>query len=280
VTMVDGRLTNINRGPTLRHTYLSELTKTRELLAVSAGASLESVFACDASLYSSSAFAGDNFLLVGDAASTIDPLSSFGVKKALASAWLAAAAIGTALAHPERQTASFTLFARREREMYASYFNRSRDYAREAAERHRSDFWSARAEAVLPADQADGHAGTAVDTARVHAAFERLKSASMMNLRLSNLAALVPRGVVRADTIEIEDAFLIEQSGEELRFVADVDVVALARLAPGHRDVASLYSAYSSRHGSVPLPNLLTALSVLLAHGVLTEAAPTTLSVG
>lgn len=280
VTMVDGGLTNISRGPTLGDTYLGELRKTRELVALSAGATLERVFACDASLYSSSAFAGDNFVLVGDAASTIDPLSSFGVKKALASAWLAAAAVGTALAHPERQTVAIALFASREREMYASYFSRSRGYAREAAGRHHSAFWSARADAELPTDQSLDPAPTIVDTARVRAAFERLKSAAFMDVRLSETAAVVPFGVVRAGEIAVEEAFLIKQSGEELRFVADVDVVALARLAPGYRHVAELYSVYSRQQGPIPLPNLLTALSVLLAHGVLLERTPTSLSVG
>ena len=39
--------------------------------------------------------ASDLHLLAGDAGSFIDPLSSAGVKKALASAWLAAVAVST-----------------------------------------------------------------------------------------------------------------------------------------------------------------------------------------
>jgi flavin-dependent dehydrogenase len=279
VTMVDGGTTNISRGATLRDTYLSELQKTRELSALSTGASLESVFACDASLYSSTAFAGDQFVLVGDAASTIDPLSSFGVKKALASAWLAAVAVGTALAHPERQTLALDLFARREREMYASYFRRSSDYAKEAAGRHGSRFWSARAAAELTEDQRGTEPGEVVDRTRLQAAFDRLKAASSLELQLSESFTLVPGAVVRGDEILIEDALLIEASRPPLRFVADVDVVALARLAPQHRQVADLYAAYAVRHGAIALPNLLTALSVLLACDVLVGRAATSVSV-
>jgi hypothetical protein len=101
-----------------------------------------------------------------------------------------------------------------------------------------------------------------------------------MELRFNESASVVPFGVVRAGEILIEEAFLIVETGAELRFVADVDVVALARMAPAYRHVAELYSVYSRHHGPVPLPNLLTALSVLLAHGVLLERAPTTLSIG
>jgi flavin-dependent dehydrogenase len=279
VTMVDGGTTSISRGPTLTDTYLGELRKTRELSALSGAGTLESVFACDASLYSSSAFAGSNFVLAGDAASTIDPLSSFGVKKALASAWLAAVAIATALAHPERQVLALDLFARRERQMYASYFQRSCDYAREAAGRHHSAFWSARAAAELPIDQRCSPPGEVTDRSRLEAAFARLKAAPTMNLTVSDRIALVPCGVVRADEIAVEESYVIDETAEPLRFVAGVDVVALARLAPACHHVTDLYSEYARRHGPVPLPNLLTALSVLLAHGVLIERLPTTLSV-
>lgn len=59
-------------------------------------------------------------LLVGDAGSFVDPLSSAGVKKALASGWLAAVAVHTALVRPAMRDAAFRFFAAREREMYAS----------------------------------------------------------------------------------------------------------------------------------------------------------------
>jgi hypothetical protein len=279
VTMVDGGTTNISRGPTLQHTYLGELQKTRELAALSRGARLTGVFACDASLYSSTAFSGPNFVLAGDAASTIDPLSSFGVKKALASAWLAAVAVGTALRHPGRRALALDLFAARERQMYASYFQRSCDYAREAAGRHPSAFWSARAEAVLPPDQRDLSQQDGVDRARVQAAFEWLKASPSIDLQVSGRASLVPVGVVRGDEVAAEEAFLIAGTGGQLRFVADIDVVALAPLAAEHRQVDQIYRAYADRHGEVALPKILTALSVLVAHGLLVSRIETTLSV-
>jgi flavin-dependent dehydrogenase len=74
VTMVDAATTSLTRGPTLRDTYLNELKKTRQLDALRAAAALDAVFACDASLYDAHTYAGKTFMLVGDAASTIDPL--------------------------------------------------------------------------------------------------------------------------------------------------------------------------------------------------------------
>jgi hypothetical protein len=42
---------------------------------------LERAWACDASVHHATRYGGANFVLVGDAASFIEPLSSFGVKK-------------------------------------------------------------------------------------------------------------------------------------------------------------------------------------------------------
>lgn len=64
---------------------------------------------------------GDRFLLVGDAVSAIDPLSSFGVKKALASGWMAAAVTNTSLRNEAMRGPALELYDRREREAYSSY---------------------------------------------------------------------------------------------------------------------------------------------------------------
>ena len=104
VAMVDGTTTRLERGPTLESTYRAELSKATQLDALRAGAVLQQVWVCDASLYSSSVYGDSNFLLVGDAGSFIDPLSSFGVKKALASASVGAVAVHTCLRHPDRES--------------------------------------------------------------------------------------------------------------------------------------------------------------------------------
>src|SRR6185369_12243561 len=85
-------------------------------------------WACDASLYHSEAYAGPQFFLVGDAGSFIDPLSSFGVKKALASAWLAAVAAHTSLLDSGRQNVARDFFSNWERSIYTTHLRRSRDF--------------------------------------------------------------------------------------------------------------------------------------------------------
>ena len=77
-------------------------------------------WAVTASMYTSSKVAPGRALLVGDAASFADPMSSYGVKKALASGWLAAIVVNTSIRTPELAATAADFFSRRERAMYRS----------------------------------------------------------------------------------------------------------------------------------------------------------------
>src|SRR5262249_33718078 len=112
-------------------------------------ATLEDVWACDATTYSSSRYAGPQYLLVGDAGSFVDPLSSFGVKKALASAWVAATVVNTCLTHPELERQALDFYTAGERDLYAQHASQSRTFAREAAARYPDAFWIERASAAV-----------------------------------------------------------------------------------------------------------------------------------
>lgn len=77
--------------------------------------------ACDASWHCAGSFAEPGMLLVGDAGSVIDPLSSQGVYKALCSAMSAAVVINTCLKRPELATAALEFFNDEERRTYDGY---------------------------------------------------------------------------------------------------------------------------------------------------------------
>jgi halogenation protein CepH len=259
--MVDGATTRTSRGPTIAHTYVAELHKTRHLRTLTADAELEHAWACDASMYSAHAFSGPNFVLVGDAAACIDPLSSFGVKKALASAWLAAVALHTALIDPQRQDVAFDFFAAREREVYATELARTEQYAMRAYEHHGHDFWSARAR-----DRA-ANADDQQRIASMRAAHERLRATPSVDLRWSGRARLVRQPLVRGREIVLDDAVAIGASA--MRFAAGVDLVVLGNIAGRHRQVPALYDEYCRVQGPVSLPQFLSGLSLLVAEGAL-----------
>ena len=116
--MIDPQRSDLARGGSARDVYLSEIGKTRVFKRLLATASLiTGPSGWDASTYGAREYAGDDWLLVGDAGSFIDPLSSAGVKKALASGWLAAVAVHTCLKTPSMRRACAGFLRAREREI-------------------------------------------------------------------------------------------------------------------------------------------------------------------
>jgi flavin-dependent dehydrogenase len=293
--MLDASTTRITRGR-IEEAYRAELAKTRELhaLMTTSGAELRHVWACDASLYAAEAYAGPGFLLVGDAGSFIDPLSSFGVKKALASAWLAAIAVHTCLAHPDREAVALDFFTRWERQVYASNLERTRDFARAAHAQHPSAFWATRADSLVSDDAATATEAAATDAGaaaseavdapvdeaallqspEVQAAFDRVKRSPAIDLAWAAHLRFEPRAVIRDREIVLEDAVPLRAARTSLRYLAGVDLVKLGDMACHHRQVSDLYEAYCRTHTPVSLPGFLGSLSVLLAHGILTARDP------
>jgi len=239
--------------------YGDVLAATHAMRALVSGATLERTFACDASLYRSDRYAGSGFFLVGDAGSFIDPLSSFGVKKALASAWMAAVAAHTCLVDASRADAAIAFFDRWERGVYDEHLRRSRDFARAAVSAHPHPFWTRRADVHV--DAAD-----TADERSVRDAFERIKDADEIAFAMASDVRVEAQPVVRGREIVLEPAFVGRPA---LRFAADVDLVALARVACRHRRVPDVYDAYCRASAPAPLPNVMSGLSLLVARGIL-----------
>lgn len=274
--MVDGASPRRD-GRALSEAYRAEIGKSAAMAEALREATLQRVWACDASTYGASCCGGKGFLFVGDAASFIDPLSSFGVKKALASAWLAAVVTNTCLVDAARMAAAIGFFANWEREVSATHAQRSREFAREAAARFPSRFWLDRAAGDRSAGGPNAREEPAVDPVDVRAALRRIRERDTLELSLDERVVFASRPLVRGREIVIEEALSTPPAAPDhdstgaTRFVENVDVVALARLAGRHRSVPDLFAAYCEYCGPAPLPNVLGALSWLMAAGVLRQ---------
>jgi flavin-dependent dehydrogenase len=238
--------------------YSDAIAKTAALRRLLDGAVLRHEWACDASLYYSAAYAGPQFFLVGDAGSFIDPLSSFGVKKALASAWLVAVAAHTSLLDSGRQTVARDFFSNWERGVYATHLRRSRDFARAALAEHPSAFWAARADVEIPAPSDDEDD---IPTGPV-----RFGTTSVLALKYADEVRFEDRPVVRGREIVLEKAF-----AGGIRFAQHVDLVTLAEIACQSNRVPDLFEKYCQRCAPVPLPNIVGGLSLLVDRGILDE---------
>lgn len=146
--MIDQRHTDLERA-SLDEMLDAELARTRRVGPLREGCEpVGAAWACPASLYSSRRFGRTGLLLAGDAGSFIDPLSSFGVKKALSSGWLAGVVVHTALVDHAMTETAVAFFDRREREVYRRYREISAAFFEEGAAAYGTGFWTERAKAA------------------------------------------------------------------------------------------------------------------------------------
>ena len=274
--MVDPTTTPLANRDGLHQSYLDQLARTRSLAPLVKDARLlPPVFARDASPYTARAFAEPGVLLVGDAGSFVDPLSSFGVKKALASAWLASVVVRSVLENPSIADAALQLFNARERAMYDSLRRSAAALARDASSAHPTTFWESRAS---PASESDLTMEPDVAALRADAdvvrAFSDLRTGhGPLRLRLTADVPRVARAIVRENRVTVEDHLVVPDFPEGLRYVRNVDLVRLSELAPAFDDVPDLFDAYNRFAPPVPLPDFLGALSLLIGKGIVEQSA-------
>jgi flavin-dependent dehydrogenase len=257
--MVDPQRSALARGGSSKDVYLAEIAKTRVFSRLIAGASLvDGPRGWDASQYRAREYAGDGWLLAGDAGSFIDPLSSAGVKKALASAWLAAIVAHTCLVNPAMRSHALEFFSAREREIELHLSRESRRFLVDASGRHRRPFWDERADENT--EQPD-------DSESVQRAFEQLKSRDEWHAAVGPGTTVEPRPIIRGREIVLEPHLVSRSAPQGIRYLRGIDMVAIVELAPLSRSVPDLYEACVKRVGSMPLHDFLFAVAAAVARG-------------
>lgn len=273
--MLDADRTTIRKSD-LERLYSEELQKARSVWARLAGSkTLGPVWACDASVYDCVKAFDGNALLVGDAASFVEALSSGGVKKALSSAWTASVVINTCLAHPAMCDTAKEFHDRRERQVFGEYARWSTEFFREAADVYGDPFWTTRAEF----GSAVASGGTPSDfdlerDANMRTTFERLRQMASICLAAGPSLAFADAAVIEDREVVLREGVVVSGYETPLRFAAGVNLPELIRLAPGCRDLPSLAEAYERRVAAVDPRELLIGLSFLVTRGSLSLSEP------
>jgi flavin-dependent dehydrogenase len=252
--MVNPIESHLLRGRGIEAAYAAELARTRAFRKIFARGRMEGTpWGRDASPYTSREFGGPRFLLVGDAGSFIDPLSSFGVKKAMVSAWRAAVVANTCLRRPPMQETALRYFAEREREM--------QNHHREQAAHWLSEETGGSTEAQPEFMQSDA--------GEVERALEGLRRRKSIRLQRGESVKTCERAGIEGREVLLRDALITPGNAAPLDFVANVNVVRLVEMAPDHRHVPDLFESYNRACGPAELPDFLMALATLVAKGVL-----------
>ena len=224
-------------------------------------------FARDASSYDATRVTDDGVLLIGDAASFIDPLSSYGIKKAFASAWLASVVVHTALVDDAMRSAALELFERRERAVIDALRRRFAELSGSTGDPS-SDFWRKRSTADA-GDDGDADVSTLRDDPDVRSAFDAIRRREAISLSQSAALERVNRPTVSGDRVVLEEHLVVPAFRHGVRYLRNVDLAAIVTLAPRYAQVPDLYEAYLRAAPPAPLPDFLGALSVLVGKGIL-----------
>ncbi len=273
--MLNPSLSELPGRSQLEAAYRAELARTRMLRELVGEATLsEPPWGCDASPYSAHQVAGDGALLVGDAASFVDPLSSFGVKKALASSWLAAVVVHTSLLDSRMASAALAFYSERERAMYEHLQRQAAGLSREASGAHETEFWRERADLVFDQSPQDVGADVAALGAdpRVLGAFEELKRRASVSLQPSGSLRTTERATVRGGRVVLDTHLIAQHAPNGVRYYRNVDLLVIAELAPRYQQVPDLFDAYNRNAPPAALPDFLGALSTLIGLDMLTLA--------
>jgi flavin-dependent dehydrogenase len=253
--------------------YAEELGNTRQLRALVSGATpCGGPWATDASSYDAERTAGRGIVLAGDAATFVDPLSSYGVKKALASGWLAAVVVNTCLHEPSLEGEALSFHETRERVMYDSLTQQSAELAREAGIAHDHPFWQDRASPGAAGQAGDPDIAALRGDPDVVGAFEAIRRAPVLRLRPTRGLRRVEKPVVRGNRIALQPHLEAPAFPDGIRYLRGVDLVAIVELAGGFEQVPDLYEAYQRTAAPVAMPDFLGALSVLLGKGLVERA--------
>jgi flavin-dependent dehydrogenase len=278
--MIDPAATRLERAGGREGLYRAEVAKTRLIGGLLEGATLTTVpWACAAGTYGARRYTGRNFLLAGDAGAFLDPLSSAGVKKALASGCLAGIVVNTCLAEEQRSALALGLYEEHERSVHAHHAARAAAFYAEAATAHDHTYWHARAEpgaAVADAVEAV-KAGTPLDLARdprFVASLAALRRTPDVRLRPAAALARVARPSVLGREVVAVDYLATAAAPGGVRYFGSVELPALVDAAAAHPAVPDLFAAYDrARPGAEPR-DLVGALSVLVAYGMLVPTEP------
>ena len=262
--LMRGRLRDFYVGE-LRHAgYVSGLLSAARLVAG------PHVF--DASLYTARGFTTRRSLLAGDAGLTIDPLSSEGVRKALASAVSGAAVVNTILRRPAMRNHAAALYDAAQRDTYDDHYRQSVRYHAEEGRWPESPFWQRRRGAPLPEPAAPpaSPSGASVE-------FSPFEARPVSHLSVAPEAVVREQPVIEGAYVELRPVVVTPRYPRGLRFLSGVDVPRLLECVRMQGAIPDVLAAYRHTPGGRPTHHaaeVRQVLARLCQDGVLRPTGP------
>jgi len=226
------------------------------------GALASSVTACDASPIRIARAPGfEDIIAAGEAALSLDPLSSQGIQRALVDGQQSAIVVNTLIVHPERRDIAVAFHAERQGEASRRDGAMCHGLYREQAITYRSPFWSRYCEQGAPPE---------------HKLPSPIPIDSLLpetGLRLSPRARLEDVAVIDGDVIALAPALVHPDLDRPVAFLAGRSIGSLLARAISGVTAASLFDGW--RADSLPEGTALELLQWFWQRGLLVDNSAT-----
>jgi len=224
----------------LRDFYLSEMNKLSYVSKFLSTACLPAApRVSDATLYTARQFAGERFLLLGDAGLFIDPLSSEGVQTAMASAITGAAVINTILNRPAAAANALIFYRDAQNNAYSTHYRQSAEYYDQERRWPDSIFWRRRS-GLLASAQAAGANGNGASAA--------LKPPTeVSHVRVAPNVRIERRPVLEWPYVGAREVLVNESNARGLRYLHNVCVPSLLKEIRKKPAIVDIVAGYLNR---------------------------------
>ena len=233
------------------HSELRQVAYVTNLLTEAQLAKPLQVF--DATWYTTSTFAGERFLLVGDAGLFVDPLSSEGVHKAMASAITGAVVVNTIFKRPVTASAAIRFYEENQRHTYDSHYAESVRYYGEERRWPEAPFWAKRSRSqfsVVSSQLSVPDAEFQVPGSKVQGPRSKVqepqsqKPTRVTALRWASGVTIRQCPVIEGPFVEVREVVIAPPYPRGVRFLQEVCVPVLLRQVETQAGVADIMTAY------------------------------------
>ena len=237
IVFLDPQTVRDRGGESLTQLYCSLLASSTLLGTCLGGTLTTGVMACDASSYIDQRLVDELSIKVGEAACSIDPLSSQGVQTALVSALQGSTVVHTLLRKPANTAAALDFYRTHQEEIVAHHYRLSASYYAEGGVTHDTDFWKVR-----------GRRMEEQENNRLRPVTSALVSRSTP-VRQSPRACAVEVPCIRDGFIEPLRALSSPAIARPVAFLGDIEVAALFDIVNEAMPTAEVLRRWSGRIG-------------------------------
>jgi 2-polyprenyl-6-methoxyphenol hydroxylase-like FAD-dependent oxidoreductase len=238
MVFVDPSTLRPRRTAGLEEFWRSQLAKAALFVGVSRLPLVQPIVAYDATTAFATDSIGTNFVRVGEASFSLDPLSSTGVEKAMQTGCNAAVVVHTMILRPDRRELCMRFYRERQRQTVSAHAGWSADFYSKVVRYGEFPFWRARSQSS---------AGGQLSPILLSSSPQDKSFSVMTRVQLSDKVQLVKEPCIVDDEVCERMALLYPTLDRPVAFIDGVELERLLTMVPRNVDIGTLLTLWSTR---------------------------------